>query len=212
MSSSTTAPPASGRRAYSACISCRKRKVKCQRASEHDWSEPCVRCAKKGLKCEFAISSGFHPPETTSANPTRPEGEYGMVLNWAPAAVGGDALPVGSAGSSVPGPSTSGWRPPESYEAVTNFDPDNGHIPSPSYEPMNNGPMGRYYPSGTDGVTLQHGGDHTPWARASSGANYNSQGYDQRWPPQRDWVQCVCPLPGPCVCGAMGYNAAQYNG
>ncbi|KAF7344291.1 Zn(2)-C6 fungal-type domain-containing protein [Mycena venus] len=59
------------RRAYVACIACRRRKVKCVTPSDDD-DTPCTRCSNRGQECEFRAvpdtestsSAGSTPPDT----------------------------------------------------------------------------------------------------------------------------------------------------
>ncbi|KAJ6536942.1 hypothetical protein B0H19DRAFT_1079341 [Mycena capillaripes] len=60
------------RRAYVACLACRKRKVKCVTPSDDD-DTPCTRCKSRGQQCEFRAvpdgedegSFGSTPPDTS---------------------------------------------------------------------------------------------------------------------------------------------------
>ncbi|KAJ7485919.1 hypothetical protein FB451DRAFT_1433020 [Mycena latifolia] len=68
------------RRAYVACVACRKRKIKCVTASDADY-DPCTRCKQKGIQCEFTAvpdddDSSSHPgtPSPDAQGPSRNSG------------------------------------------------------------------------------------------------------------------------------------------
>ncbi|KAJ7155821.1 hypothetical protein C8R46DRAFT_1196540 [Mycena filopes] len=61
--------PEKWRRAYVACASCRKRKVKCVTRMEDGGASSCTRCGLKGLKCEFSTVSESVPSERGTPSP-----------------------------------------------------------------------------------------------------------------------------------------------
>ncbi|KAJ6568765.1 hypothetical protein B0H19DRAFT_1256483 [Mycena capillaripes] len=60
------------RRAFIACASCRKHKVKCVKTSSADYA-PCTRCSLKGHKCEFYAVSDHYPSSQPSTPPAATE-------------------------------------------------------------------------------------------------------------------------------------------
>ncbi|KAF7338996.1 C6 finger domain [Mycena venus] len=73
------------RRAFVACASCRKRKIKCVKTSSANYA-PCTRCTLKGLKCEFYAVPEHYPssqPHTTTEIELAPHDSYSDP-GWTP--------------------------------------------------------------------------------------------------------------------------------
>ncbi|KAJ6571001.1 hypothetical protein DFH09DRAFT_1153528 [Mycena vulgaris] len=63
------------RRAFAACLVCRKRKIKCVTLSDAD-GRPCTRCAQKGIPCEYlAIYRDSSSSGTSHSGTPSPEAE-----------------------------------------------------------------------------------------------------------------------------------------
>ncbi|KAJ7618291.1 hypothetical protein DFH06DRAFT_1342566 [Mycena polygramma] len=205
------------RRAYVACLACRKRKVKCVTPTDDD-DTPCTRCASRGQKCEFmGVPDGDEGPQPTGSTPpdTPP-----ILLYPAPGSSSRASAPhdPGSSGPTVgsPGVGAQNYFRPGPYsgrpsastysslaDAVTDpqsiarpppstsmYPPARGHAP-PSNPPFN---PSRYAGS-TSSQPYQPNYEH-----AYPNAGYPNAGFPYQYA-QQAVSPCMCP-PGQCVCGA----------
>ncbi|KAJ7486528.1 hypothetical protein FB451DRAFT_1167956 [Mycena latifolia] len=77
------------KRAYIACVHCRKRKIKCFTPRE---GQPCKRCIKKGLLCDYLpvpeqqarSESTSHGQETADYDPPPPTSYMAPAWNYTP--------------------------------------------------------------------------------------------------------------------------------
>ncbi|KAJ7613180.1 hypothetical protein FB45DRAFT_874705 [Roridomyces roridus] len=192
-SSLPTVPITRSRRAFSACMGCRKRKVKCEATSENDWSKPCARCAKKGIRCEFELSPGFQPPPQATSPSTPPTSG---ASNDHGAAVGGRNAHSRSSGQpKINSTSTPRWVPPANdYHANRSTTSSHGAQNTSHYsESM---PMGVY--TSPENAVFQGTPPSHQWAfhtgDAGMAAMYNQQmSFNQQpqWPvpqQQQNWM------------------------
>ncbi|KAJ7663568.1 hypothetical protein B0H17DRAFT_1143977 [Mycena rosella] len=138
--SNLSTPPTSSklftkrRRAYVACTTCRKRKIRCVTVSDADY-EPCTRCAQKGLKCEYATVSEY---EEDSPTPSPDVHGPSRASGWGGSSHPGITPPsAGIAGYLNPGfaPSRSSNRSPAPRPGATAPYPQPGVVPSYPYRP-----------------------------------------------------------------------------
>ncbi|KAJ6460060.1 hypothetical protein C8R47DRAFT_1161472 [Mycena vitilis] len=197
------------RRAYVACLACRKRKVKCVTPTDDD-DTPCTRCASRGQKCEFmAVPEGEEGPQPTGSTPpdTPPILLYPAPGSLSRASGSHDYTPSGP-GVGSPGVGAQKYFRPGSYsgrpsastysslaDAVT--DPQSRARPPPP-TPMypqahGTGPL----PNPSLNLPRYAG---SPYENAYPNAGYPNAGFPYQYA-QQAVAPCMCP-PGQCVCGA----------
>lgn len=204
---SSSKPVAKRRRAYVACVTCRKRKIKCVTASDAD-DDPCTRCKKKGIPCEFIAvpdedESSPGPGPTTSSGYT--DTSQGARLNPA------SPYPQQDISSYPYNPNLADYQlppHPPTYAAghargsASHTQLYYGQHGAPFYNSASSQPPATYAPGAGTGGGFSSGPYYAsnadyPYATQFSTGDPAYLQWSQGMPP----TQCICP-PGPCYCGA----------
>ncbi|KAJ7615982.1 hypothetical protein FB45DRAFT_1106894 [Roridomyces roridus] len=224
-----SSPDARFRRAYVACVNCRRRKVKCVPTSENDWTQPCVRCQRKGLECESALAQ---KPDDLARAPARPtpstsSGHSHPRSGWSPQPSHPSNMHPQTGFAPIPLPTSGannnnlmyghhGQGHHHSYPSPSPYPPSQSAHHRPSHSNVNV-PASMQMDYSAPGQTF-HNSRAPQWTNQQVvsnlyGSNYNLQ--QAAVPPQDgrafpyaqgQWVQCICPPTGPCTCGAQFNN------
>ncbi|KAJ7110824.1 hypothetical protein C8R43DRAFT_1159992 [Mycena crocata] len=217
--------PMKRRRAFVACVECRKRKIKCVTLSDDD-DRPCTRCALKNIQCEFQPisehdSSSSRPvPSVHGAQhwDTQPPTPHSAGLY--PPSYGGYDTNAGinqqyPHGARSPYPYQSNAWPANATPRHPQQRPPPSSLPygaspglggSMPMHPQNFGASSNANPNYYGAAQYPHAPSSGPISNFYDHNNGQASGFDSgntayQWPQMPAPRQCTCP-PGPCFCGA----------